>query len=1230
MLIRPGGYNTGAQEYLETGNKSGREFTRDELDHRLVIDGNLDLTRAIYESIPDRGQDRYLTFTLSFREDVVPDETLRAVTLEFKQFLMHAYKGDEFNFYAEAHVPKIKLVKDKKTGDMIERKPHVHVIIPRINLLSGNEANPVGIYLNHEKHFEAFQEYLNQKYKLASPRDHVRVNIDDAVSVLSRYKGDDFYGKNREFKQSLVKEIIQRDIRTREGFYALAAEFGETRIRNAGKDNEYLAVKLPGDAKNTNLKETIFQDNFIVNRELKKPPLDPRIIQERLQQWPQRAKEIKYVDKATPSFRKRYTAATADERVQLLAERENKFYQTYGDHHVGIQPPQRPRNHQRSATETQGRGPAGPAHGLQDLSGRDVADHRQAGSTGRGDGAVLLPNDAHVHLGQHQPGGNLGLRSPVPGGRGRRGTDVGGRRREPDAAVPSSAAGTGKGAGSRGRNPRARTGLIDNPLPPHARNPHRMASISDIQARGRCLFDPLKPKVPEGPVFELDTSKLLTPEPSGSGSSQTGNRPRRKRKPGDASTGRAARSLTRSTDNPLPPFARNPRRVPSVDDIQRRGQRLFEPTRPIAEPLQVKLPSIKALTANRNASTVAAYFSRQAEQNELRPAQRHALRRVNQQYFQLRRAVFSDPRFSRQDKVQLVSVLTFERLKANEQIRNPLHHSKVNLMGSANIRNLIDDREDPGYSISGPKGPDIEGVRDRVKRIMDRISRQVDPEATSERTKELSAKDLYTRKSRFSQNVHYLDKNTDKTLFVDSGTAISMRRTGITEAGVSVALQLAKERFGSTLTINGTPEFKALVIEAVAKNGMDIHFTDKAMNQSLAARRAELEIDKEGQTMAAPAEQTTEAASESAAPAQQGLNRFVDNATRVARDLADRLGTSLQIERLAGEGKTPEEIAAAMDGVLGGQVPPDDRVKHVSLVLDSLGVPDRSIYGAGEAAFAQWRQDRGQSTQVYAYDINPQSPSELVQREAQYRQSAGLNLRDSDVRASSFLMDMRAQDNAMWLVATQDSTPEATAMLTAYLQNDAYREAFKSTIDSLYDQYQDAPETIKSLDATLTGVVEIVYEIETRGALPAEPATQIPTTQAAPAQTPAARQAVDRKQVKGELIEHGAAPYQHQEGKQQSYFVTLKTDAGERTVWGVGLELAMQNVKAQPGEPVELVDHGTVPVVIQVIAEDGSVSDKTTQRREWTAERIGPEHEIVERQQPSDQEQGAGDQSYSM
>ncbi|MFH7359795.1 LPD7 domain-containing protein, partial [Pseudomonas syringae group genomosp. 7] len=133
---------------------------------------------------------------------------------------------------------------------------------------------------------------------------------------------------------------------------------------------------------------------------------------------------------------------------------------------------------------------------------------------------------------------------------------------------------------------------------------------------------------------------------------------------------------------------------------------------------------------------------------------------------------------------------------------------------------------------------------------------------------------------KFSQNVHYLDKQTDKTLFVDTGTTISMRRTGITEAGVSVALQLARERFGSTLTINGTAEFKKLVIEAVAKNGLDVHFTDKAMNQSLADRRAELDIERDGQSIG---------------PATD-LPRHVDDSSREIRDLVDKLGVTVTIE----------------------------------------------------------------------------------------------------------------------------------------------------------------------------------------------------------------------------------------------------------------------------------------------------------------------------------------------
>jgi hypothetical protein len=94
-------------------------------------------------------------------------------------------------------------------------------------------------------------------------------------------------------------------------------------------------------------------------------------------------------------------------------------------------------------------------------------------------------------------------------------------------------------------------------------------------------------------------------------------------------------------------------------------------------------------------------------------------------------------------------------------------------------------------------------------------------------------------------------------------------------------------------------------------------------------------------------------------------------------------------------------------------------------------------------------------------------------------------------------------------------------------------------------------------------------------------------------------------------VAHGAAPYKHQEGKQASYFVTLKTDAGERTVWGVGLEPAMEARDLKAGDQVRLQDHGTQPVVVQEVAEDGSIHEKTARRREWSATPVLPEREVA-------------------
>jgi hypothetical protein len=651
--------------------------------------------------------------------------------------------------------------------------------------------------------------------------------------------------------------------------------------------------------------------------------------------------------------------------------------------------------------------------------------------------------------------------------------------------------------------------------------------------------------------------------------------------------------------------------VATIQDIEQRARFLFDPLkRPAEKELVFKRASVKALTTNKQASTVAAYFTREAQQNQILPAHRQAVRRVDIQFYHLRRAVFSDERLTRQDKAQLVSVLVFERLKAREQIQLSQPTTEVSFMGSAAIRALIEEEKDtPGFTISGAKGAGPEGVRDRVKQIMDRLAKQIDPEASTERAKELNAKDLYTRKAKFSQNVHYLDKTSDKTLFVDTGKAISMRRGGITEPAVAVALQLAKERFGSTLTINGSADFKRLVVDAVAKNGLDIHFTDKSMNVSLAARRAELEIEKSGQSIA---------------PATD-LPRNVDDTTRASRDLSDRLGLTEPIEALHGEGQTAEQISVLLAPKLDKQVPEQDRIQFVTDVAKTLNIPDRDQAG-GDQAFTQWQAQRvqtqapqapeatqaAQASPVPAETATPEvtpnsaapvrdharSPSELVRREAQWRQSMPIS--EAEVLSSDTVMAMRAEDHVMWIVATPDKTPEGTAMLASYLENAAYREVFKDSVESLYRSFANSPEDTKVLDQAIAPVVKIVNQIESR--------LQGPVAAPAPVQQSAK---VNPKIIQGELVAHGAAPYKHQEDKQPSYFVTLKTDAGERTVWGVGLEPALQDKELAPGDQVRLQDHGTQPVVVQEVAEDGSVHEKTTRRREWSAIQVMPEREVA-------------------
>src|ERR1035437_6432473 len=103
MLTRIGGGSDGAglAHYLRTGEKIGRTKTRDELDQRVVLDGDLDHLAAIINEMDTSRADieRYLHITLGFKEDYLSQETLQAISDEAKEFFLGAYQPGEMNFY---------------------------------------------------------------------------------------------------------------------------------------------------------------------------------------------------------------------------------------------------------------------------------------------------------------------------------------------------------------------------------------------------------------------------------------------------------------------------------------------------------------------------------------------------------------------------------------------------------------------------------------------------------------------------------------------------------------------------------------------------------------------------------------------------------------------------------------------------------------------------------------------------------------------------------------------------------------------------------------------------------------------------------------------------------------------------------------------------------------------------------------------------------------------------
>jgi hypothetical protein len=98
----------------------------------------------------------------------------------------------------------------------------------------------------------------------------------------------------------------------------------------------------------------------------------------------------------------------------------------------------------------------------------------------------------------------------------------------------------------------------------------------------------------------------------------------------------------------------------------------------------------------------------------------------------------------------------------------------------------------------------------------------------------------------------------------------------------------------------------------------------------------------------------------------------------------------------------------------------------------------------------------------------------------------------------------------------------------------------------------------------------------------------------------------------GTVVEHGAAPYQHEKGAKPSYYITIDTREGRAIVWGKELSSAVAENNTTRGQLIALENLGKVPVTVvdKLKDQSGNVVDTReidTNRNQW---RITPMENI--------------------
>lgn len=841
MLNRISGGTGGIKEYLENGKKEGRAFGRDELDERVILDGDLDTTNEIVLAMEGNGE-KYLHVTLALKEDEIDRLTLEKIVGDFKEFAFSAYESEEYSFYAEAHMPKIKSYINSKTGEFVERKPHIHIVIPKTNLLSGQHLNPFGMAEKNERFLEAFQEHVNNKYGFASPQDNRRLEFTGASEMISRHKGDIFDGQSKALKADLLESMLSKKIERYDDFKTMLAQHGETKVRNAGKDTEYQNVKAPG-GKGVNLKEYVFTREFVeLPTDQKRQRLEtelqrkyeiagaarrnPENITLLLDEWHQtRAREIKYINTGNRKAYQAYLAATPEDRQQYLTDQANRFY---AKHRKDTTHEQHPPGTQR----TTGANRLGHVYGFKQSPGLDTGSDRTPGSnrapaygksysqpfgqgtapqslnslrnlssvgmvSNSGRSEMLLPtNERHqLEHGRSEPVDRLRRPADLTAGA---------------ALNPATGRAADSAVSQRSRDLRESK---------HTQSAGRQAELQEVKQKidaGRLLAELSRSHGVLLEKYEVTKAK------DGSDRIKCGTR-----------NLNVSDFLTKELNLPW----KDAEKVLRDSYTKQAGRELGpaprqEPRRQLWAEFQAERKANAQMQKERRATAVVAQRSSEGER----------LAAIKRDFYAKRSKAQGDRTMKPAERKAAVSLARMERLMKEmalkEQGKTERQQFKVRQPATEQYRDFLTEKAQGGdeRALNELRRMKVEPT-ERAKDTDAHITAGT-PQAPQEREPIHRAEAITYQVAR-NGDVTY--QRAGRDMLRDQGRAVHMLQNDTQT--IETGLRLAQQKFGSKLALSGPQDFQEKAARIAADAGLKVEFTDQRLNQIMRERTAQLQAE---------------------------------------------------------------------------------------------------------------------------------------------------------------------------------------------------------------------------------------------------------------------------------------------------------------------------------------------------------------------------------------------------